>query len=155
MNYSCYYAKWTPTNLLREQVDTLVHPIMSIINMSLKEGIFPSLNKEASVCPIFKKGDKMKWENYRPISLLSNISKLFEKVVYFPVEEFLKSSAILYKYQFGFCRLYKSCTAKYRRTNQILAWQQNVYIRSLRRSGEGLRYRPLQHTFIKIRPLWY
>ena len=71
-----------PTNLLTEHADTLVHPIVSIINMSLKEGIFPSLNKEASICPIFKKGDKMKCENYRSISLLSNISKLFEKVMY-------------------------------------------------------------------------
>ena len=50
--------------------------------MSLKESIFRTLNKEASVCPIFKKEDKNKCENYRPISLLPNISKIFERVMY-------------------------------------------------------------------------
>ena len=90
------------TNLLIEFRDLLVYPLVSIINMSFKEGAFPSLNKEASVCPIFKKGDRTKCENYRPISLLSNLSKLFEKVMYARIEDFLKSSDILYKYQFGF-----------------------------------------------------
>ena len=66
--------------------------------MSLKEGIFPSLNKEAYVCPIFKKNDKLKCENYRPISLLSNISKMFERVMYNRIEEFLTSSNILKKF---------------------------------------------------------
>ena len=70
--------------------------------MSLSEGIFPKLNKEASVCPIYKKDDKEKCANYRPISLLPNLSKLFEKVMYARLEHFLKTSDILYKFQFGF-----------------------------------------------------
>ena len=68
--------------------------------MSLKGGIFPSLNKGAYVCPIFK--DKLKCENYRQISLLSKISKIFERVMYNRIEEFLTSSNILYNMQFGF-----------------------------------------------------
>ena len=90
------------TNLLIEFSELLVNPLVSIINMSLKEGIFPSLNKEATVCPIHKKNDKSDCGNYRPISLLSNISKLFEQVMYVRIEDFLKSSDILYKHQFGF-----------------------------------------------------
>ena len=86
----------TSRNLLIEFRDLLVNPLVSIINMSFEEGIFPSLNKEALVCPIYKKGDKAKCENYRPISLLSNLSILFEKVMYTRMEEFLKSSDILY-----------------------------------------------------------
>ena len=70
--------------------------------MSFKEGIFPNLNKIATLCPIFKKGDKTHCENYRPISLLSNISKLSESVMYVQLENFLMSLDILYKYQFGF-----------------------------------------------------
>ena len=54
------------------------------------------------MCLIYKKGDKIICENYGPISLLSNISKLFEKDMYARIEEFLKSSDILYKCQFGF-----------------------------------------------------
>ena len=76
--------------------------------MSLKESVFPLLNKEANVCPIYKKGDLSKCENYRPISLLSNISKIFERVMYVRVEDFLKSSEILYNFQFGFRKQYST-----------------------------------------------
>ena len=74
------------------------------MNMSLREGVFPSLLKSASICPIFKKGEKFKCENYRPISLLSNISKIFERVMYNRVEQFLISTNQFYNRQFGFRR---------------------------------------------------
>ena len=74
--------------------------------MSLKEDIFPKLNKEASVCPIFKKEDKNKYENYRPISLLPNISKIFERVMYTRLENFLNTLDIMYK--FGFRKGYST-----------------------------------------------
>ena len=76
--------------------------------MSLKEGMFPSLNKEADVCPIHKKNDKTKCENYRPISLLPNISKIFERVMYNRLDNFLNSSEIIYKFQFGFHKQYST-----------------------------------------------
>ena len=62
------------TNLLMEFSHFVVDPLVALINMSFEEGVFPSLNKEADVCPIFKKFDRNKCENYRPISLLSNIN---------------------------------------------------------------------------------
>ena len=64
--------------------------------MSFEEDVFPSLNKEADVCPIFKKFDGNKCENYRPISLLSNISKIFERVMYTCLENMLNLSEFLY-----------------------------------------------------------
>ena len=88
------------TNLLMEFPRFLVYPLVVLINMSFEEGVFPSLNKEAGVCPIFKKFDRNKCENYRPISLLSNISKIFERVMYTRLENVL--SEILYRFQFGF-----------------------------------------------------
>ena len=90
------------TNLLMESSHFLVYPLVVLINMSFEEGIFPSLNEEADVCPIFKKFDRNKCENYRPISLLSNISKIFECVMYMHLENFLNLSEILYRFQFGF-----------------------------------------------------
>ena len=69
------------TNLLIEFSQMLVYHLVSIINLSFKQGVFPSLNKETDVCPIHKKGDKNRCENYRPISLLPNISKIFERVM--------------------------------------------------------------------------
>ena len=75
-----------------------------LINLSLEEGSFLSLLKLASICPIFKKNDKNKCENYRPISLLSNLSKLFDRAVHTRVYNFFEEFDLLYKHQFGFRR---------------------------------------------------
>ena len=53
-----------------------------MINVSFNKGIFPDFLKVANVVPIHKKGEKLDPNNYRPISLLSNISKLYEKAMH-------------------------------------------------------------------------
>ena len=53
-----------------------------MINQSLRTGIFPDKLKIAKVLPFFKKGDASILDNYRPISLLPVISKVYEKVVF-------------------------------------------------------------------------
>ena len=73
-----------------------------IINNSFAEGKFPDLLKIANVCPIYKKGDRNKCENYRPISLLSNLSKLFERAMHTRLYSFLDTNSCLYDLQFGF-----------------------------------------------------
>ena len=97
-----------PTNLLKEFSPFFTIPITLIVNKSLTEGTFPSLLKYANVCPIFKKNDKTKCANYRPISLLSNVSKIFERVVYNRVEHFLIEHDILYPHQYGFRKKYST-----------------------------------------------
>ena len=74
-----YSRNWS---IFNKREFEFVMPITMIINKSLHEGVFPQSLKEALVVSIFKKGDQTKSANYRPISLLSNISKIFERVMY-------------------------------------------------------------------------
>ena len=58
------------------------NPLLNLLNLSLETGTVPTSLKTAKVIPIFKKGDKSLFDNYRPISLLPAISKIFEKCVH-------------------------------------------------------------------------
>ena len=91
-----------PTNLLKLVSKIVSEPLTLIINKSFNEGIFPDLFKIANVVPIFKKDSKLDVSNYRPISLLSNISKIFEKIMHSRLNKFLDKFQCLYDLQFGF-----------------------------------------------------
>ena len=97
-----------PTNLLKEFSLQFSEPLKIIINKSLLEGSFPQPLKTAVVCPIYKKNEKTNCANYRPISLLSNVSKVFERIMYNRIEQFLNESDIIYEYQFGFRKKYST-----------------------------------------------
>ena len=88
--------------LLKFLTPALIKPLTLIINQSLLSGIFPDLLKVAKVVPLFKKGDSLMVDNYRPISLLPSISKVFEKVVYIQLSEYFSKNKLFYAGQFGF-----------------------------------------------------
>ena len=56
-------------------------PQQHIINLSLESSVVPNQMKIAKVVPLFKNGDPLSMDNYRPISLLSSFSKILEKIV--------------------------------------------------------------------------
>ena len=74
-----------PTKLLKEFKTKLSEPLSDLINVSFNNGIFPDFLQVANLIPIHKKGEKLDPNNYRLISLLSNISKLYQKAINQPI----------------------------------------------------------------------
>ena len=71
-------------------------------NLSFPSGFSSSILKSAKVVPVFKKGSELGYYNYRFISLLSNVGKILEKLIYKKVYNFLTKNNIIYDLQFGF-----------------------------------------------------
>ena len=91
-----------PTKVLHLLQDQISNHLATICNLSFSTGVFPAIPKTAKVIPIHKKNSKLEVSNYRPISLLSNIDKSFEKLIHGRLIEFLEGKQILYYRQFGF-----------------------------------------------------
>ena len=88
---------------LLKQIKTEVSPsITLIINQCLTTGIFPNKLKIAKVVPVFKKGDNELLNNYRPISVLPSISKIFETVIYNQLYDYLQEHHVITNSQYGF-----------------------------------------------------
>jgi hypothetical protein len=73
-----------------------------LFNKSLHQNIFPTDWKLTHVIPIFKAGDKSFPSNYRPVSLLFSVSKIFEKIVFKYIFNHLHENKLLCKFQSGF-----------------------------------------------------
>ena len=90
-------------NILLKKISNSIIPILcELFNKSLEKGVFPELMKVAEVVPLHKGGDKSQETNYRPISLLTTLSKILEKVMYKRVYKFLNSTNQIYNKQYGF-----------------------------------------------------
>ena len=90
------------TKILKVHPKTSSKHLAELINLRLNQGKFPTILKIANVIPIHKRGDKSECDNYRPISLISNISKLIEKTVHERLYFFLEKEQLLFEGQFGF-----------------------------------------------------
>ena len=65
--------------------------LTTIINNSLKDGLFPNELKLADISPVFKKDDDLNKENYRSVSILSHMSKVSERTFYKQIDRFMTS----------------------------------------------------------------
>ena len=89
-----------PASILKQCVDTYLPYLTVTINYSLRENIFPEELKRSEVIPLYKKLDPLKKENYRPVSLLPHVSKVFERIIYKQINTYMEDK--LSKYLTGF-----------------------------------------------------
>ena len=92
------------SNIIIDAYDSLKNILFHVFKVSIKQGISPDSLEIAKVTPIFKFGAKDKVSNYRPISTLPVFSKVFDRIMYNRVHNYLDSKGLLYEKQFGFHR---------------------------------------------------
>ena len=97
--------------LLKDAADVISHPLSLIFNKSIKSGIFPDKWKIAKITPIHKANAKNDPNNYRPISVLPIVAKVFEKVVFSQLYTYLTTNNLLTKLQSGFRANHSTLTA--------------------------------------------
>ena len=90
------------SSLLKYLEPILSGPLSLIINQSHHTGIFPDKLKLEKIFPVHKKDDIHTIQNYRPISILPTISKIFEKVVYEQIQTYFLQNNLFSKSQYGF-----------------------------------------------------
>ena len=88
--------------MLKDIIVTIAEPLSHIFNRSLISGKFPNSLKICRVVPIFKSGDDLLCDNYRPISLVKSLSKILEKIVADKLDNHLIHNDLLYTHQYGF-----------------------------------------------------
>ena len=98
----------------------LLYPSPKFSTSLSKNLCFPDKCKIAKLKPLHKKGFKIEPKNYRPISLLPLVSKLFAKIVHYQTQDYLDTHKILYKYQSGFRSKHSTGTCLTLLNNEIL-----------------------------------
>ena len=90
------------TKLVKDGGLVMTEIITFLFNMSISQGKFPDALKNAKVVPVHKDDSRLEMSNYRPISLLPTLSKIFEKLMYARLIDFFSKNNILFENQFGF-----------------------------------------------------
>ena len=91
-----------PAKFVKDSTSIITKPLTHVINVSINSGCIPSDLKMARVVPLFKKKSKTDCGNYRPVSVLSIVSKVFERVVYDQMNAYMNEHNLLYELQSGF-----------------------------------------------------
>ena len=97
--------------IVKTAAKSIVPYLTTIINQSLSSGLFPKELSKAKVLPLHKKGSKIDVNNYRPISLLNVLSKLFERVIYDRLYSFFDKNNLFTCRQYGFRKKHSTIDA--------------------------------------------
>ena len=91
-----------PRKFLKACAHYISQILADFFNACIEQGTFPKIFKLSKITPVFKKGAKNLIKNYRPISILTNITKLFESIIFNRLQAFFKNENLLSENQYGF-----------------------------------------------------
>ena len=100
-----------PTTIIKDVGDIITKPLTMIFNSSLRNGVFPDIWKIARTTPTVKLGAKNDANNYRPISVISVFSRIFEGKFHDQLYEFLRANKVVTRNQSAFQKLHSTVTS--------------------------------------------
>lgn len=107
------------TKVIKNIIEYIAESLAFIFDRCIELGIWPDTLEKAEIVPIYKAKEKNKVENYRPISLISSIAKIFEKLTYSRIYNSINKNNIISKQQYGFLRKIGTKDALQRLTNTL------------------------------------
>ena len=106
-----------PSKMLKIAAGGLAPSLVFLFNQSISFGIVPTEWKLARVMPIFKKGKRQDLNNYRPISIIPAVAKVFERIIYDQLFKYLSDNDLLVNCQSGFRTLHSTLTSSLEASN--------------------------------------
>ena len=91
-----------PIKIFKNNIETLSPILVHLFNMSLDQGIFPTVHKTGKIFPLYKSKEMEDIKNYRPVCLLNTVGKLLEKIVSSRMISYLEENNILINNQFAY-----------------------------------------------------
>ena len=110
-----------PVKILKQFLEVYSKKLTDIFNDCLTTGMFPDILKEADVTPVYKKDDVNNKENYRPVSTLSNFSKVFERLISVKINSYMDGN--FSRFLTGF---HKKHNTQHALLNMIENWKENL-----------------------------
>ena len=143
-----------PTSLLLECLDDILPTLTHVINTSILSGQFPTNMKTAIVKPLLKKcsSDISKLENYRPVSNLSFISKIYEKIVLQQLVDYLDHNNLLCTSQFAYRPHHGTETLLLKTANDILLGLNKRHVSLLTLLDLSSAFDTIDHNILLNRP---
>lgn len=105
--------------MLKDNIDVLAPILLKLFNHSLQDGVYPDVLKIAKIYPVYKHGDVNDPSSYRPISVLSVINTIFEKLISLQLRVYVESNNIITNFQHGFRQNRSTSTAVMEMTQAI------------------------------------
>ena len=107
-----------PNRALKDSAELIAPSLTDLLNFSISTKTYSGDFEIVKVAPVFKKGEKADLNNYRPISVLPTVARVFEKLIYNQLYKFLVDNNLLCNKQYGFRSLHSTALALGEVTNR-------------------------------------